>query len=196
MTEAEASFSRAFDGSRETSTFSTIWGWRLLHAGHIERAAGVFEIALNERPEDADCLYALCADLPAAGAGGRGAALLARAEAGAAGPRCSPAAGEISAQLEFYQDAAASYDRYLKLKPADEAARRERAFRAGERGNLRVRCRTLTHTCASIRATPWDFMSWLWHRRSRTAAHAIQSLDRALLLDGDLPGARFTRARC
>ena len=46
---------------------------------------------------------------------------------------------QVSAQLEFYHDAAASYDRYLKLKPADEVARRERAFRAGKRWPVQAR---------------------------------------------------------
>ena len=34
---------------------------------------------------------------------------------------------QVSARLEFYEDSAA-YDRYLSLKPSDDAARRERGF--------------------------------------------------------------------
>src|SRR3989449_4510311 len=57
--QAEASFSRAMDGDPRNFDILYNLGLAALHAGHTVRAASVFEVALNQRPQDADCLYAL-----------------------------------------------------------------------------------------------------------------------------------------
>jgi tetratricopeptide (TPR) repeat protein len=193
--QAEAAFSRAFDADPRNFDILYNLGLAALHAGHTERAAGVFEIALNERPADADCLYALAQTYLQRERAVEAAALLTRAE------KLAPARADVllllaqvSAQLEFYHDAAASYDRYLKLKPADEAARRERAFALASDGEFE---RALPDLNAYVRKHPRDavgFYELAVAQAFEDGGSAIQSLDRALLLDGDLTQARFMRA--
>jgi len=77
---------------------------------------------------------------------------------------------QVSAQLEFYQDAAATYDRYLKLKPADEVARRERSFVLASDGQYQ---RALPDLERYVHRHPRDAMgstSWPLHRLTWTAA--------------------------
>jgi Flp pilus assembly protein TadD len=186
--QAEAAFSRAFDGDPRNFDILYNLGLAALR-GSLERAAGVFETRSTSGPRMS---ITLCsgADLPAAERAVEKAALLTRAE------RRTPARAACCCfwpkfpQLEFYHDAAASYDQYLKLKPGDEVARRER-IRAGKRWPVRARTAGPTHTCATIRVTQWDFMSWL--AQASGTRHAIQSLDRARLLDGEPPRLAFAR---
>lgn len=126
--QAETSFSHALDANPQDPDIFYNLGLAALHAGHTGRAVNVFETALNSRPEDIDCLYALSQAYLKRERPVDAAALLARAV------RLAPDRGDIllllaqvAGQLGFYQDAAESCDRYLKLKPADEIARRERA---------------------------------------------------------------------
>lgn len=193
--QAEAAFSRAFDADPRNFDILYNLGLAALHAGHTERAAGVFEIALNERPEDADCLYALAQTYLQRERAVEAAALLTRAEKLAPGRAdVLLLLAQVSAQLEFYQDAAASYDRYLKLKPADEVARRERAFALARDGKFE---RALLDLHAYVRQHPRDavgFYELAVAQAFEDRGSAIQSLDRALLLDSDLTQARFMRA--
>ncbi len=193
--QAEAAFSRAFD--TDARNFDVLYnlGLAALHAGHTERAAGVFEIALRERPEDIDCLYALSQTYLQRERAVEAAALLTKAE------RLAPGRAEVllllaqvSAQLEFYEDAAASYDRYLKLKPTDEIALRERACALAKDGQSH---RALPELDRYVRKHPQDAVGFYELAVAQAFADrggAIQSLNRALSLDGELDRARFMRA--
>jgi tetratricopeptide (TPR) repeat protein len=193
--QAEAAFSRAFDADPRNFDILYNLGMAALHAGHTERAAGVFEIALNERPADVDCLYALSQTYLQRERAVEAAALLTKAE------KLPPGRADVllllaqvSAQLEFYQDAAASYDRYLKLKPADEVARRERAFALARDGQFKG---ALPELDGYVRKHPRDAVGFYELAVAQAFGErgtAIQSLDRALLLSGELTQARFMRA--
>jgi tetratricopeptide (TPR) repeat protein len=193
--QAEAAFSRAFDADPRNFDILYNLGLAALHAGHTERAAGIFEIALNERPADVDCFYALAQTYLQRERAVEAAALLTRAE------KLAPTRADVllllaqvSAQLEFYHDAAAAYDRYLKLKPADEVARRERAFVLASDGQFEP---ALPDLNAYVRQHPRDavgFYELAVAQAFEDRGRAIQSLDRALLLDGGLTQARFMRA--
>lgn len=131
--QAEKSFSRALDA--EPTNFDVLYnlGLASFEAGHWDRAAGVLQTALKERPEDTDCLYALAQVYLNQDRLVDAAALLVKAQ------RLTPdradvalLLAQVSARLEFFKDAVAEYDKYLKLKPADAAAR-------GERGSALLR---------------------------------------------------------
>jgi tetratricopeptide (TPR) repeat protein len=155
----------------------------------------VFEIALNERPQDADCLYALSQAELQAERTVEAAALLTRGE------RLAPGRtdillllAQVSAQLEFYQDAAASYERYLKLKPGDEVARREHGFMLASAGQVK---RALPDLDGYVRKHPRDavgFYELAVAQAIQDHGKALQSLDQALALDAGLTQARYMRA--
>src|SRR5262249_5611412 len=129
---AEASFSRALDA--DPSNFDPLFNLGLapLRVGHTERAASAFKIALNERPEDIDCLFALSQTYLQRERAVEAATLLTKAERLAPGRADIPLLlAQVSAHLEFYLDAAASYDRYLKHVPGDEGSSPGACIRPG-----------------------------------------------------------------
>jgi Flp pilus assembly protein TadD len=99
------------------------------HAGHDERAGEVLRKALDLQPQNAGVMYDLAAVDARTGRKESALELLARAA------RIAPDRPEVlfllahtAADLGYFADAAKTWDRYLKLKPDDEIARREHAF--------------------------------------------------------------------
>ena len=191
---AEHAFSLALDTDPRNFDILYNLGLAALRAGHSDRAESVLGTALNLRPEDADCLFtmaqAMLKERPV-----EAAALLSRAQKAAPGrPDILLLLAQVSAQLEFYEDSAATYTRYLKLRPDDDAARRERGFDLA---------------CANQAKSALRDLDWYVHRHPRDAvgfyelavaqvfddrAKALASLDHALSLDPALFRARYTRA--
>ena len=192
---AEKSFSRALDADPRSFDVLYNLGLAALHAGHAERAAGVFEISLLDHPDDVDCLYALAQAYVKLDRPIDSAALLAKAEKLAPKrPDVPLLLAEISAQLEFYQDAAASYDRYLQLKPSDEVARRERAFMLASTGQFKNALPELERYAKNHPRDGIGFYELAVSQAFEDRSKAILSLDRALALDAQLTQARYTRA--
>jgi tetratricopeptide (TPR) repeat protein len=193
--QAETSFSKAFEGDPRNFDILYNLGLAALNAGHVERAAGVFEAALNMRAGDADCLYMLSRTYLLQHRLVDAAGLLTRAERTAPGRAdILLLLAQVSAQLEFYQDAAATYDRYLKLKPADETARRERAFMRASAGQFQS---ALADLAEHVRKHPRDalgFYELAIAQAFEDRGKAMQSLEQALSLDSGLTQARYTRA--
>ena len=192
---AERSFSRALDADPRNFDVLYNLGFAALRAGHLQRAQSALEIALKQRPDDPDCLYAAAQVLFKQGRPVEAAALLAKAQKVA--PERADIVlliAQIAAQLEFYEDSAAAYDRYLVLKPTDDAAHRERGFVLALANQSKSALREI---------------EWYLHRHPRDAmgfyvlavaqlfedrAKASDSLDRALALDPALFQARYSRA--
>ena len=193
--QAEKSFSRALDA--DPADFDILYnlGQAALRAGHADRATSVLETALRQRPEDTDCLYALSQAYLKQDRPVDAAALLARAQKQSPG-RADVVLllAQVSARLEFYRDSAAAYDEYLKLKPGDDVARRERGF---------------VLACANQFKSALGDLEWYAGRHPRDATgfyelaiaqafedrgKAVQSLNRALALDPGLIQARYSRA--
>lgn len=123
--QAEESFSRALNA--DPADFDMLYnlGLAALEAGHWDRAAKALETALQQRPDDSDCLVALA----------RAYLKQERLEDASALLRKSPERpdallllAEVSVRLESYKDAAAAFSGYLKLRPDDDIARRERGY--------------------------------------------------------------------
>ncbi len=192
---AEKLFARALETNPADFDILYNLGYAALRAGHSDRAAAVLTVALKDRPEDPDCLYALAQALLQQKRPVDAAALLARGE------RLAPGRADmvlllaqVSAQLEFYEDAATAYDAYLKLKPADDIARRERAFaltRANQSNSA------LEELVSFTRKHPRDatgFYELGIAQLSVSRAKALESLNHALELDPALVQVRYTRA--
>lgn len=193
--QAETSFSRVLD--TEPTNFDVLYnlGLAAFQAGHSERAQRVLETALKERTEDPDCLYALAQVYLTQERPVDAAALLAKARK-AAPHRVDVVLllAQVTARLEFFKDAAAIYDEYLKLKPGDDVARRERGF---------------TLACANQFQSARPDLEWYVRKHPHDAvgfyelavakaledrSGALEDLDRALTLDPGLSQARYARA--
>jgi tetratricopeptide (TPR) repeat protein len=126
---AEKSFSEALRA--DPSNFDVLHnlGVAARRAGHLERAQQVFEAALRSKPEDIDALYAYGDLLIATKDFMTASAVLYRAA------QSAPDRADVllllanaTAALGYYEDTARTYEKYLKLRPADEVARRELGF--------------------------------------------------------------------
>ncbi|MGI9072295.1 MAG: tetratricopeptide repeat protein, partial [Bryobacteraceae bacterium] len=116
--EAEQSFSRVLDA--EPTNFDVLYnmGLAAFEAGHSERARSVLETALKERSQDPDCLYTLAQVYLKQERSVDAAALLAKAQKVAPGrAEVVVLLAQIAARLEFFNDAAKKYAKYLPLKP-------------------------------------------------------------------------------
>jgi len=192
---AEEAFSRALRA--DPGNFEVLYnlGLAALKAGHSDRAASAMENALNQRPEDADCLFALAGSYLEQERLVDSAALLARARKSA--PNRADVLlllAQITASLQFYGDATSVYDAYLKLKPADEVARRERGF-ALARDNQHQRA--LLDLGWYVHKHPGDavgFYELSIAQALEDRGKALESLDHALTLDPGLIPARYSRA--
>src|ERR1039457_5428285 len=111
--------------------------FRSWHTGNYQRAREVLDAARRQQPQNVDVLYNLaCADQadqrPEAAV-----ALLAQAA------RLAPERSDVqkllalaTGDLGAMDDSAAAWDRYLKLQPNDDVARRERGLTAVRMGRL------------------------------------------------------------
>jgi tetratricopeptide (TPR) repeat protein len=193
--QAETSFSRVLD--TEPTNFDVLYnlGLASLEAGHADRATRVFETALKERPEDPDCLFALAQAYLKQQRLVDAAALLAKAQ-NVAPQRADVILllAQVSARLEFFKDAAAKYDEYLRLKPGDDVARRERGFALACTNEFNG---ALSDLDWYVRKHPRDAVGLyeLGVAKALKDRHeALQDLDRALILDPGLMQARYARA--
>lgn len=192
---AEASFSRALDADPRDFDVLYNLGLAALEAGHAQRALAVLETALGQRPKDIDCLFELSKAYLKQERPLDAARLLTEAQ------KLSPERADVflllaqvSYHLEFYEDAAAAYTRYLKQKPDDDAARRERG---------------MALACANQPASALADLEWYVRKHPRDALgyyelavaeqsadrpKAFAALDRALALDPSMVQAHYTRA--
>jgi tetratricopeptide (TPR) repeat protein len=192
---AERAFSRALDTDPRNFDILYNLGLASLRAGHADRAETVLQTALKVRPEDADCLYTLAQAMLKLERPVDAAALLARAQ------KTVPERADIllllaqvSAQLEFYEDSATTYDRYLKLRPDDDAARRERGFDLARANRSQSALQDLNWYVGKHPRDAVGFYELSVAQLFEDRTKALASLDHALALDSALFQARYTRA--
>lgn len=193
--QAESSFSRVLDANPRDFDVLYNLGLAALEAGHADRALSVLETALRERPDDVDCLQALAQAALKQQHPLDAARFLARAQKLApTRPDVLLLLAQVSFHLEFYEDAAAAYTRYLKVKPDDDTARRERG---------------MALACANQPVSALADLEWYLRRHPRDPVayyevaiarqfadrpKAFAALDRALSLDPSMTQAHYTRA--
>ncbi len=97
-----------------------------------DRALHALQVAVQLQPRNPDALMELAGVSGATGDYTRAIYLLAQARQLAPGrPEISLAMAHAAQAGEYYGDAALAYDEYLRLKPGDDAARRDRALVCG-----------------------------------------------------------------
>src|SRR5437867_5431689 len=127
--EAETSFSIVLQS--DPANFDVLYnlGMSALRAGHTERAIEVFQRALQIRPDDVDSLVGLSRARILGRRESQALPLLVRAHKLAQDrPDILLLMAQTSYNEGFFADTAIAYDKYLKLKPDDEIARRERGL--------------------------------------------------------------------
>jgi len=193
--DAENAFARAAD--IDPTNFDILYnlGLAAQHAGHLGRATEIYRTALQQHPDDADCLFNLATIYIQTGHAAEAIVPLMQAHRAApARPEILLALAQTSQDIGFYGDAATALDEYLKLKPQDDVARRERGF-------CLIRSKSLDQGIADLRwyvqKHPKDARGLYELAIAETAREpdkAPQHLDQALALDPKLDAARYSRA--
>jgi tetratricopeptide (TPR) repeat protein len=193
--DAETAFTRALDA--DPANFDILYnlGLAAQNAGDLARAQEVYRIALQRRPNDADCLFGLAAIYTQTGHPDEAIIPLVQAHKSAPErPEILSALAQASQEIGFYGDAASAIDEYLKLKPHDDIARRERGF-------CLIRSISLDQGLEDLR---WYAQKHPKDARGlyelaigetvRQPEEALQHFNQALAIDPQLSAARYARA--
>ncbi len=193
---AETAFNAVL--ARDPEDFEVLFnlGRAAARAGHYERARHALELAARLRPDDVDSLWELgqasaaMADYP------RAIYVLTQAKRLAPGRPEIPLALARAAQSgEYYGDAALAYDEYLRLKPGDDAARRDHALVCGFTDTRQAE--GLKELSGYIQRHPndpsgqFDFAQLTWRDRP---ADALDHLAAALRLNPGFAAAHLDMA--
>jgi len=193
--DAEKAFTKALSAAPGNLDILYNLGLAAARAGHTERALEILQTALNQRPSDVDCLYNLARVYGERGQDGEAIPLLVRAQ------QLAPDRPEIAIftagefeKLGFFTDTALAYSHYLKLRPSDDVARRERGFALArgtqiEQGLVDLRWYVQRH--------PQDVSGLYELGTAETVKErpkALTDLNRAVALDPKLSAARYARA--
>jgi tetratricopeptide (TPR) repeat protein len=171
-------------------------GLAAARAGHPDRARLSFEVALKVKPGDVDALYELGRVESRLGQHTRAVYLLAQARQSAPQRADVLLALARAAQAgEFFGDALAAYDDYLKLQPADDMVRRDRAMVLG-RTRTSVK-EALAELTAYVSRHPGDAeghydLALVLSQDQQD--QALEEASRAVALAPTLEPARFVRA--
>ncbi len=193
--DAERAFTQALEA--EPTNFDVLYNLALaaMRAGHLDRAQEVFAVALQQRPEDLDTLYNLASLRSEQGHAEQAMGLLVQAQHLAPQrPDILLLMAQTAEKLGYYTDTAAALDQYLKLKPTDDVARRERAFALACTAKLDE---ALPDLRRYVQEHPKDAsglyelgMAETIHERDR----ALQHFNRALEIAPNFEAARYARA--
>ena len=192
--QAETFFNRVLQS--DPGNFDVLYnlGLAAYHAGHWERAREVLQMAQVQRPRDIGTLVNLAGvdiDLKQ-----REAALGLLVDAAHLDPSRADIQLNIAkttSALGFYADSLIAYDKYLKLVPGDESARRERAFMDAVSSHPREGLAALQDFS---RSHPVDAVAHyevgILEARTEPASAATH-LSKAIALQPDFVPARFGR---
>ena len=194
--EAEQAFQRVLERDAGDDDVLFNLGAAAARAGHFDRARNAFLAILKSKPDDPDSTYELGRVEASSGNYKRAVYLLAKAR------QAMPRRAEVNLALAraaemggFYGDAIAAYDEYIRQRPEDEFARRDRAAVAAftRAGHAQAR----TELERWVKAHPDDAVGHydlaLAEGQEEPGA-AAGEVERAIALDGRLEPARFYRA--
>jgi tetratricopeptide (TPR) repeat protein len=192
--QAEAFLTEAL--TKDPANFQILYhlGVCASNAGHNEKAATTLEAALRARPDDADALYALALVDSRMSRPEQAIRLLAKAAQIA--PRRADVQKLIAIEarnIRADEDSVAAWDRYLKLVPNDDEAKRERAF---GKARLQLLDEALPQLRAYVAKHPDDAVGFYELGMAESVndpGKAIERLNRAIELKPDFVAARAGR---
>ena len=192
--QAEAFFTKALAAAPSDFNVLVNLGVVASHAGHNERGRDVLEAALRQQPQNVDVLYNLASVDVALQQTEAAVRLLAQAA------RLSPQRADIqkllavaTGDLGALEDAAAAWDRYLKLDPNDDFGRRERGFTAIQMGKFEQGMPDLEWFVAHHPEDAVGHFELGQAESKDEPAKGLAQLDRALVLKPDFAAAHAFR---
>jgi predicted Zn-dependent protease len=192
---AESSFSEALKS--DPTNFDVLYNLAVAarRAGDLQRAQQAFDAALGMKPNDPDALYAYGQLLIANKDFIAAASLLYRA-AHSAPDRTDVLLllAHATEELEFYDETADTYEKYLKLRPADDIARREHGFCQVRAGRLTEGIPELERYVLKHPNDPQGQYELAIGEASGSPEKALTRLDNILALNPGLVQPRYTRA--
>jgi tetratricopeptide (TPR) repeat protein len=193
---AEADFNAAL--LRKPDSFDVIFnlGRAAARAQHFDRAERALDAALKLNPADADALFELGLVHAARQNSSRAVYLLAQAR------QRAPQRADITLALAraaedagYYGDSSLAYDEYLKLKPDDDTARRDRARVYGYTGKRLAE--GLKELGWYVSKHPGDAVGYYYLAQLTWAGNpetALDQLSKALRLDSSQVTVLYARA--
>ncbi len=192
--DAETAFTRALEA--DPTNFDILYnlGLAAQHAGHVQRAKEVYRAALQLRPNDPDCVLNLAAIYMQTGHADEAVVPLMQAH-NAAPERADIlfALAQTSQEIGFYADAATAIDKYLKLRPNDDVARRERGFCLIRSAKLAEGLEDLRWYTQKHPNDARGFYELAIAETVRESDKALEDVNRALALDPKFNPARYAR---
>jgi tetratricopeptide (TPR) repeat protein len=171
-------------------------GLAATRAKHYERAQSALEVALKVRPDDIDALVALGRLESLMGDQTRAVYLLAQAQKRA--PQRADillALAQAAQDASYFGDAIVAYDEYLKLRPDDDAIRRDRAFILGYGDTGRAEgLKELTSYVHRHPNDPIGYFDLAQLSYHADRGRALEQIATAVRLDPSFEPARFVRA--
>jgi tetratricopeptide (TPR) repeat protein len=193
--EGEKAFTRALNAAPSNPDILYNLGLAATRAGHLDRAIEVFQILLRQRPDDVDCLYNLARVYSNRDQDDQAVFLLVKAQQLAPNrPDIALLLARASENLGYYTDTAAAYNQYLKLRPDDDIARRERGFALARSAKFE---QGLVDLRWYIQKHPKDARGLYELGIAETVREkpkALEHLNQAIDLEPKLTAARYARA--
>ncbi len=192
--DAEQAFTQVLKA--DPANFDVLYnlGTAALRAGNLDRARGIYQQALQQKPDDADSLVGLARALIGVTQDMQALPLLVQAN------KLVPSRADVlllTAQAAtgagLYGDSAAAYDRYLKLEPGDDAARRERGYALARSSRFKEALPDLEWYAKKHPQDPWGHFQLAVALSYEDKAKALDEVGRALQLDPQFWGARYAR---
>ena len=165
-----------------------------MKAGHLERAAEVFQRAQLVRPDDVDCLVGLARALMLSGRDSNALPVLVRANQLAPDrPDILLLMAQGSYNGGYYADTAIAYEKYLKLKPDDDIARRERGFALTRSYRVKEGIQELEWYVKRHPKDPWGYYKLAAAQSPEDKEKSLESINKVLALDPQFHEARYAR---
>jgi tetratricopeptide (TPR) repeat protein len=164
-------------------------------AQHYDRAERALDTALHVQPGNSDALFELAQVRYAQHDYSRAVYLLAKARvASPKNPNILLALARAAQAAEYYGDSALAYDEYLRIRPRDENARRDRALVYGlTETHLAQGVQELNRYIRRHPSDPlayYDLAQLSWKRNPE---QALDQLSMALRLDPSFAAASYSR---
>lgn len=192
--EAEDAFTRVLQA--DPTNFDVLYnlGFAALRGNHFERAEEVFNRALQQKPKDVDSMVGMARTLLRLNKYSQALATMVRASQSA--PQRSDILllmAEGSFKMGFYGDTAIAYDKYLKLKPNDDNARRERGFALARSFRVDEGLQDLEWYVRKHPKEPWGYFELAAAQSLKDANQALKSINMVLSLDPNFHEALYAR---
>jgi tetratricopeptide (TPR) repeat protein len=192
--EAEESFTVVLQADPTNFDILYNMGMSALRAGHAERATEAFQRAQQIRPSDVDCLVGLARAFMLQHMDSSALPVLARTHEMAPNrPDILLLMAQSSYNGGYYADTVIAYDKYLKLKPDDDIARRERGFALTRSFRVEEGIKELELYVKRHPQDPRGYYKLAAAQSLEDKEQSLESINKVLALDPDFHEARYAR---